>query len=491
MSQDNEDNMDPQQIQQAIEKMKQSGMLPFLLQKMGISGRGQAPPMAGQPPQQQRPQTPQQGGQPQPSPQAVPSGAQGDASSGSVTGRLPSPVAQPHDAVRGVASLLMNWKQRKSKGEEAEAANIAQNLMQAMDASNSTDEKVKSDAIATVHEILNDKHSTKVLEKVYKGWLQKSQEAQKPGEKPDPTIQGFEKGIQQHVQKKNQKQQQPQQQAPYRPPTQMPSTMGGYRMPQAGPAQQAVTNQAQTASITTGQDLARAKAGQPTAEQATMQAKYAAEMEEYKSKVQTAALGVQKAQAESQKAQLDLQVKQSEAQLAKQRGETELKIKDSEYNKSLVELDIARNKLAAAKLGPRGGKGQQPSEKLLEGLNFAQQAEAYIESVLKSRGDDGYTKQDVDALGMMLTKAGATSIAKDLPGRWGRHAPSWAGGSGKDDVQEMLKDIRSYEAGLETTINERFPDWKGGSKPKSVTDLQDDVDKEDDSDIVVDPKDMK
>src|SRR5258708_39270769 len=98
---------------------------------------------------------------------------------------MPPPVAQPHEAVQSIAGLLMNWNQRKHKGEEAEAANIAQNLIQA----------IRNNDKDTISDILNNDHSKKILNKVYKGWLTKMQEAQKPGKEQDPTVSGFEAGI--------------------------------------------------------------------------------------------------------------------------------------------------------------------------------------------------------------------------------------------------------------------------------------------------------
>jgi len=403
-------------------------------------------------------------------------GYQVPSESGQMMSKLAPNAAGVYAGVQGVSKLLQDWNSRQDQKQHVEAENIAKNLMQAMEATNSPDEKTKANAIATVHEILNDKHSTKVLNKVYKGWLQKSKEAQKPGEPPDPAVAGFEKGLQDYIQGKSK-------QAP-----QMPATMSGYRLPQAGPAQQTATTQAQTGAITAQQDLVRAKAGQPTAAQLAEQEKYAAEQEKYKAEVQTAALNVQRAQAEAQKAQLDLQVKQSEAQMAKQRGEAAKALDDARYQKSLVDLDIVKTRLALAKLGPKtGGKGQQPPPGLLKPINAAKQAEAYVESVLNSRGDDGFTKEDVTALGGMLQQAGASNLAKALPGWIGRHAPSWIGGTGKDDVQSMLNSVRQYKAGLETTVNERYPDWRGASGLKAESDEGE----EDDSDIVVSPEDVK
>jgi hypothetical protein len=125
---------------------------------------------------------------------------------------MPAPVAQPHEAVQSIAGLLMNWNQRKKKGEEAEASNIAANLVQA----------IKNNDKETINDILNNDHSKKILNKVYKGWLTQMEQAQKPGKEKDPTVSGFEAGIQKATQA------QPQQQPPQGQP---PGSAAGIRLP--------------------------------------------------------------------------------------------------------------------------------------------------------------------------------------------------------------------------------------------------------------------
>src|SRR6266403_4625335 len=159
-----------------LQKLQQTGLLPMLLQKMGM-----APPQQGQPQGQPQPKpgqtppfqaTPQQTPQAQAQPQAQPNTSGTPPGSGGglspvkydpsgAGASMPPPVAQPHEAVQSIAGLLMNYNQRKKKGEEAEAANIAQNLIQA----------IRNNDKETINDILNNDHSKKILNKVYKGWL--------------------------------------------------------------------------------------------------------------------------------------------------------------------------------------------------------------------------------------------------------------------------------------------------------------------------------
>src|SRR6266404_3823807 len=214
-----------------LQKLQQTGLLPMLMQKMGMKPpQGGAPSGGPQPPPQSITQSGGSGGQPGVG-GAIPGGGSASASpgggpqvkfdpSGGGSSMTP-PIAQPHEAVQSIAQLLMGWQDRKKKGEEAEAANIAQNLIQAM----------RNGDKDTVNDILNNDHSKKILNKVYKGWLTKMQEAQKPGKEPDPTVSGFEAGIQKATQPSAQPQQQP-------PQGQPPGSAGGIRLPQQSPQEQ-------------------------------------------------------------------------------------------------------------------------------------------------------------------------------------------------------------------------------------------------------------
>src|SRR5271163_2345547 len=172
--------MDPSQLQAALQKLKETGMLPMLMQKFKQSqgqGGGQPQPQQAPPPQQQQPQ-----------PQGGPQVKYDDSGAGA---QMTSPVPQPHEAFHGIMSLLTGWHERKQQKQDAEGANIAQNLMDAV---------AKND-VARIHDIINDPKSTKILDKVYKGWLERSKESMMEPEKPEPGVKGFEHGVMAAIQK--------------------------------------------------------------------------------------------------------------------------------------------------------------------------------------------------------------------------------------------------------------------------------------------------
>src|SRR5229473_5794859 len=158
-----------------LQKLQQTGLLPMLLQEMGVQPGGPSGGQPQKPPMQPSSITQAAGGEGTTKPGvggAVPGGGGGGTPSGSpqvkfdssgAGASMPPPVPQPHEAVQSIAGLLMNYNDRKKKGEEAEAANIAQNLVQA----------IRNNDKDTINDILNNDHSKKILNKVYKGWLTK------------------------------------------------------------------------------------------------------------------------------------------------------------------------------------------------------------------------------------------------------------------------------------------------------------------------------
>jgi hypothetical protein len=395
-------------------------------------------------------------------------------------------------------SLLGNWHSSKQKSENTEAANAAQSLMQAIEGAKSTGDWTP--AYTILH------NNEKLFNKVYKGWLQKNemqaQEQQKKSKAkpPDPDVQGFEQGVQQFLQKK---QQQPQGSPP--PQGSAPKAMGGYQLPAAPPQQQIQQQATSSAQQAQRQDPARGLPGGQLTSGESRQAelagaglattpKTAAEMEKYKSQMQTAALAVQRAQFESQKAQKEVELKEAEGKIAEKKGAFSLALEEKQLAKANIDLDIARARLAFLRASG-GGKSQQPPASLVKILASSDQAESYVKSVLDSRGDKGFTAQDVQSLQGMLRESGATALAQSLPGWMSRKAPSWLGGSGKEDVQSLLDSIKNYKKGLEDTLSERYPAWEGRkSKTASASGGVDSAggdDEEVDADIIIDPKDME
>jgi hypothetical protein len=367
--------------------------------------------------------------------------------------KLAPNAAGVYAGVQGVSKLLQDWNSRQDQKQHVEAENIAKNLMQAMEASSnqSLPEQKRMAAVATVSEILNDKHSTKVLNKVYKGWLEKSKEAQKSGKAPSPEEQGFEKGIQDYFAGKTQ-------QGP-----QLPSTVGGYRIPQQGPAQQAATTQAQTGAITAQQDLARAKAGQPTAAQAMEQAKYGAEMEKYtaerakaKEETKKAALDVQRAQFEVQKVQSESKLKQAEAQIAEEKGKVSLELEQKRLLTAQTGLEVARVKLEAAR---SGGKITPQISMKWGAIN---KASDMLDTLLKNPPSWWFDEppQSITALQGQLKAAGLNFGASLIPSKDKTHIFL--------DVKQMLESVKDDLISHKNTLQEAYPKLTSGtSKPKT------------------------
>jgi len=161
------------------------------------------------------------------------------------------------------------------------------------------------------------------------------------------------------------------------------------------------------------------------------------------------------------------------------------------YQKSLVDLDIAKQRLRLeAMKAQTGPKSKTAPAAMKKQLLSAEQAESYLNSVLKTRGKSGLTQQDVQDLQALLKESGSTSLANSLPGWYGQHAPTWLGGSGQADVESMLNSIKDYKKGLEQTLDSGYPNWRGGNAPASKVDSAGGDEEEIDADIVVNPEDM-
>jgi hypothetical protein len=453
-----------------LQKLQQTGLLPMLLQKMGMAPPGGPPGQPqGQPPKSpaQTPPfqaTPQQQGQPS----GTPPGAGGpppikyDPSGAGAT--MPAPVAQPHEAVQSIAGLLMNWNQRKKKGEEAEAANIAQNLVQA----------IRNNDKDTINDILNNDHSKKILNKVYKGWLTQMQEAQKSGKEKDPTVSGFEAGIQK---------------ATSQPQGQPPGSAGGIRLPQPSQEEQLKAAQTSAATQTFKQDPNLMKPTQLTSDEVRETqlgagpAKVKAEEAKAEAAIQKAASDVKKAQLEVQKVEAELKLKQTEGETAKTKGQMSTDVEKNKYLKSLVDLDIARERLKLFITKTKAGTNVTFATKLkMSAIDKAIQIVTKIQDEKRS-----FSASDFGDLASELRAAGATELIKKLPTNWlSAHLLS-----GKNDVTDLLGALQHYKESYQTVIDGLGASSDKKGKTASGEPIGDDESEEVDADIVIDPKDME
>ncbi len=470
----------PQQTQMEIPPE----ILRILAQRMGqaggaMGGGGSGMPLPGGVPGAPRPQQPTQ------STAAPAYNIRSDPRSN--IGSLPPPVQRPNPTqfqgsgpVGALISLLGNWHSNKQKGENTEAANAAQSLMQTIEAAKSTGDWTP--AYTILH------NNEKLFNKVYKGWLQKNemqaQEQQKKGKAkpPDPDVQGFEQGVQQFLQKK---QQQPQG-AP--PQGSAPKALGGYQLPGA-PAPQQIQQQATSATQQAQrQDPTRGLPGGQLTSGESRQAelsgaglaqtpKTEAEMAKYQSQMQTAALGVQKAQADAQKAMSELQLKNAEAQTAKEKGVISLDIETKRAAIAQANLDAARARLELIR-ATGGGKLKEPPIKVKTQLDALDQAQQMLESLEKNvpTWHFGTPPQELRDLQSKLKLAGLSSLASTIP----PNAPIWS----KTDVKGMLATLRegfqSFSDTYKQAVKENYPAYKAD---KIVPAIEDDTNDEEGGEV--------
>jgi hypothetical protein len=418
-----------------LQKLQQTGLLPMLMQKMGMKppGGGQtggAPPTSPQSITQAAGSSGQPGvGGAPPQAGAAPSGGGGpsvkyDPSGGGAS--MPPPIAQPHEAVQSIAQLLMGYHDRKKKGEEAEAANIAQNLIQAM----------RNGDKDTVNDILNNDHSKKILNKVYKGWLTQMQEAQKPGKEKDPTVSGFEAGIQK---------------ATSQPQGQPPGSAGGIRLPQPSQEEQVKAAQTSATQQTFKQDPNLMKPTQLTSDEiretqlGAGPQKIEAEKAKAQAAIDKAASDTKKAQAELQKAEAELEIKKTEQQSAKEKGKISLDIESKKLLIAATNLDVARERLKLSITKTKAGTDVKFATKLkMSAIDKAIQIVTKIQDEKRS-----FSASDFGDLASELRAAGATELIKRLPTNWlSAHLLS-----GKNDVTDLLEALQHYKETYQDVVN--------------------------------------
>lgn len=400
----------------------------------------------------------------------VPLGVKQDPSA--TVGNLPKPIQRPepiemqgYGPVGTLISLLGNWSARKQKKENTEAANAAQELMQAIEGAKTTGDWAPAESI--LHE------NEKLFNKVYKGWLQKSEMKQKQSQqKADPDVQGFEAGVQSYMDKKKQ---QPAQ-APAQPQPQR--QLGGYQLPAASPeqalTQQAVSGERQAVARDPSRTLqSKLTSGEMrAAELGAGPYKTQAEIVAAQAKMQESAMGVIKAQHEVQKAQSELEIKGVELATAKEKGAVSLDLERSRVAKANLDLDISRTKLQIEREKARSG-GLSPATRLKLGTQTAA-ADSVIKYLDSIKNQNGFTADNITYLQGLLRQAGATGLATALPKNW---FSRWT--SGKEDIQTLLDGIKEYRDNL-------------GSLSTDKTDTSEDTgdtEGEVDADIVVDPND--
>lgn len=403
------------------------------------------------------------------SPGFTPSGTEG-----AMMSKLAPEGAATFSAIQGVSKLLQDFESRKDQREQSEAANIAQNLMSARERND----------VATVYEIMNDKHSRKVLNKVYKGWLTKAKEAQKPGEPPDQIVASFEQGIQDYI--KGKSQQQPQ----------MPRTIGGYLLPQAGPAERLSAAQLSAEEQAAKQDPNRLLGSQLSSGEVreselqkigmTREAQLAA-LAKYQSAVDKAEADTKIASSNALRAQADLQRAQTEAGSAKEKGALGLEELKTKLLTEQAKLDAARARLQLIHSTAQGRLKEPPLSvktrwdaltKAFEGLDSLEKSKK-----LYGFGGVGGPSQELKTLQGQLRMAGLSSLASTIP---------TSGFFTNTDtlLQQLRENMTQYRDSVEQGISENYPSWKipGGRGSAADSDSGDDSEGDDSEDTPSTPK---
>lgn len=477
---------DPQKLAQFMQ----------LLQRLGpdaLGVKGQQQPQAA-PQQQQAPEAPQMiptpvpaslhtsfdptstiGSLPQPVTTPMSQHNEGSSGSAEILSKLDPKGAMQYQTVQGVADFLHSASQKKEETQKTEAANAANALMSALEGAKTTGDFSPAEHIFQNNEAL--------FNKVYKGWLQKSEEAKKPKkvEKADPEVDGFHAGITAYMNKGQQAQGAPQ------PPSSLQGKSGAkYLMPQAGPEQALKQQTVSAESQAAKQDPNRALGSQMTSDEQrqaelgkaglTMTPRMQVEMQGF-------AVDFAKADAAMKESANKLTESQSNLKRAQTLGDTaqsvaveNLKKAEIQNRTALVNLDIARARGQAAMAKAKNGGTIPP------GYRMRWQATTKAEDIIQKAVDRGgdFTDEEKTSLGGLLASAGAPSLAKLVPkpGKMGA-VQNFLGMASKP--ADLLEGITNYKGSLKKALS-GSPDWLGDDTTSS-----DEADPPDDSTDESDP----
>jgi hypothetical protein len=385
--------------------------------------------------------------------------------------------AATFSAIQGIGSFLGQIAEKKQKNQAAEATNLAQSLMTAID----------NKDISGMTAIMGDPKKMKLIDKVYKGWLQKAEDAAQPQEqKPvDSDMAAFEKGIADYTGKKVDAQQQQGGQQQQRPPMQQnnpqgtPQSIGGYRVPQAGPAQMMKNMQESAQAQYAKQNPESAIEGPMTPERIARMEKLQADVEtaqskamEAQGKLQTAdqqtktalvryQTVMQQGQNLSQKAGFDIQKTQLEVSKAREEVQKSLVMKDIATIDKQTHIETLMNTIAKG----QNQKDKAEKEKKAKGLPLKEQERLYsldkADKLLDvMQKNDSVSSSDVADLQAVFAAAGANTLSKALPGLYRQSAPSWAGGSDGDTVTGIRSAVKAFRSGIEEAADKNYPGWR-------------------------------
>jgi hypothetical protein len=381
------------------------------------------------------------GSLPPPVAQPMRSGASGGSPAGSeaLVRQLDPKGAAVFSGVQGVSQYIQNTIQRNDQKKQAEAQNAAQALMAALESAKTTGDYTPAQHIFENNEAL--------FNKVYKGWMQKSEEANKAKEKagkekkPDPEITGFEKGLADYMGKGAAKQPgQPQ------PPSSLTGKSGAkYYIPQAAPQQAQVQQNMSTQLQAQRQDPSR-----DLPESAALRdPKVQAQLSEAAVKYAQMNLDYKKSSDELQKAQLAVDAEVVKSGYAEKESQSKLDLAKTELATAGVRQDTARM-LGQIQVSKAKNGGQVP-QSFKTRWDAVSKVEATLNKAISEKR--GLTAEERKGLPALLTQAGLATLAKDVPGALAQ----WTGWNTPSD---LLDKIKPYKDTMEDRLSER-PAWMG------------------------------
>jgi hypothetical protein len=479
---------DPQKTQVMLQLL--SKILPSIGGALGQPQQGQQPQVQQQPRQQQAPLAAPQpaqmqtkfdpmssvGSLPKPVEMPLSQGARPDPNSKDILAKLDPHSAARYAAVQGVTQYISSALQKRDQEKHSEAANAAQALMSALEGAKTTGDYTPAQHIFENNEAL--------FNKVYKGWMQKAEDAQKEKEKagkakkPDPEIAGFEAALGSYMGKGAASQ--PGQPKP-------PSTLQGksgakYFIPQAAPPQ-ALQQQEQSRQM---------QQQRQDPNQVPMSPADQVKLQENLVNLEKAKTEYQKAMAEVQKAQTEQQKAVAEAQTAKTQGETQKQIDQTRLLGLQTQADIAtarlQNTIAQGKnIKARGVNADKISSAYKVRFAAIDQAEQMLTTMKADKRD--FSPSDVRDLQQHLNTAGARNLAGSLNKTFSNH---WymPDSFTKPTVDQLMDSLKQYKQNLMVLVPAQ-PSDDSVDKSDDET-IDDSPDTPDDSGaITVSPEDMK
>lgn len=513
----------------------QGNILPALLMMLkNMKGGGGGPPTPGQNMPGQPPMMSMGGGPSAPPPGAQPAQVGGTPPQMTPTPQInwnpsgtgasmPPPVAPPtpqnpqqgpnpgmmdklnpkgaatYQAITGVAQLLGDFKQKKQERTNQYATQLATNLMDAM----------KKGDQKEIMAILTDDKAMKVLDKVYKGWLTKDKEMNKPDKPQDPEVKAFEGGVakaaggdqppQGGQQPPPQGQQPPQQQQQGG----LPRSMAGRMLPQSMPQDRMTAATGNAQEQYAKDDPNSLIEGPMTPERMAHQEKLQADIATAQSKLEQAHTNLMTAQEHTKTAAQQLQTETIKRQAAagKQQSDKERSViqKDTSYNnflKSAAQLDAQKTvlQIRAEQLQILKTKGAQQDKnaKVPMATQMKLNSLDKVDDLLSQVGSSGkFSETDVQNLTQEMKSAGVPGLAKMLPNWFQR---MYQGQGTVDDIKGALS---TYRNTIEKTLDDTHPNWnkaksasKDAKNDKSAASADDEPDDNDDTDIDVTDDDM-